>query len=147
MGWRQCRTTWQKSFAPSSFLSWEKSLKTISKEIEKLYKNTMLEYIFQGHRPKLSKTSWKNNFYYNYLSHHRDKNINKSDKIWIVFDAGAKIQYQSLNKHLLKGPDYLNNLGFLQRKYVVMVDITQMFYQVRVLPSDHNILRFLCTAF
>ena len=32
--------------------------------------------------------------------------------------------------------DYLNKLRFCQRKYAVMVDITQIFHQVRVLPSD-----------
>ena len=86
----------------------------------------MQEYIFQGHTSKLSKTEAKRTTSTeNYLSHHEDKNINKPDKIRIVFDASAKIQYESLNKHLLKGPDYLNNLRFRQRKYAVMVDITQ----------------------
>ena len=86
----------------------------------------MQEYIFQGHTSKLSKTGAKRTTpTKNYLSHHREKNINKSDKIRIVFDVAAKIQYESLNKHLLKGPDYLNNLWFCQRKYAVMVDITQ----------------------
>ena len=43
--------------------------------------------------------------------------------------------------------DYLNNLRFCQRKYAVMVDITQIFHEVRVLPSDPDALRFLYTAF
>ena len=54
---------------------------------------------------------------------------------------------ESLNKHLLKGMDYLNNLRLCQRKYAVMVDNTQIFHYVRVLPSDRDALRFLHTAF
>ena len=93
----------------------------------------MQEYIFQGHTSKLSKTEAKRTTSTeNYLSHHEDKNINKPDKIRIVFDASAKIQYESLNKHLLKGPDYLNNLRFRQRKYAVMVDITQWSWCTKV---------------
>ena len=108
----------------------------------------MQEYIFQGHASKLSKTEAKSTTpTKNYLSHHRYKNINKTNKIRITFDAGAKIQYDGLNNQILKGPDYLNNLRFRQRKYAVIVDVTQLFLQVRVLPSDHDTLRFLCTAF
>ena len=53
----------------------------------------MQEYIFQGHTSKLSKTEAKRTTSTeNYLSRHEDKNINKPDKIRIVFDASAKIQ-------------------------------------------------------
>ena len=61
--------------------------------IEKLYKDTMQEHIFQGHTSKINKTEAKTTApITNYLSHHRDKNINKTDKIRIAFDVGAKIQ-------------------------------------------------------
>ena len=108
----------------------------------------MQEYIFQGHTSKLSKTEAKTTApITNYLSHHRCKNINKTDKIRIAFDLGAKIQYKSLNKHFLKGLNYLNNLRFRQRKYAVMVNIAQIFHQIRVLTSDSNALSLLYTAF
>ena len=92
MGWRQCRATWQKNFAPSCFLSLEKKFEDHI-IIEKLYKDTMQEYIFQGHTSKLSRTGAKRTTpTKSCLSHHWDKNINKPDKIRIVFDIGAKIQ-------------------------------------------------------
>ena len=53
----------------------------------------MQKYIFQGHTSNLSKTGAKRTTpTKNDLSHHRDKNINKPNKIRIVFDAGAVIQ-------------------------------------------------------
>ena len=62
--------------------------------IEKLYKDTMQEYIFQGHAPKLSKAEAKiTTPTKNYLSHHREKK-HEPNKIRIAFDAGAKIQYE-----------------------------------------------------
>ena len=48
----------------------------------------MQEYIFWGHTPKLTKRATPTK---NYLSHHRDKNINQPDKIRIAFDGAAKI--------------------------------------------------------
>ena len=61
--------------------------------IEKLYKDTMQEHIFQGHTSKINKTEAKTTApITNYLSHHRDKIISKTDKIRIAFDVGAKIQ-------------------------------------------------------
>ena len=69
---------------------------------EKIYEDTMQEYIFQGHTSKLSKTEAKRATHY--LSNYRDKNINQPDKIRISFTAGIKISYKSLNKHLFKKP-------------------------------------------
>ena len=96
----------------------------------------MQEYISWRHALKLNKTEAKRTTpIRNYLSHHPVKNRNKPDKIRIVFDASDKTKSESLNKHLLKELDFLNDLVSVlsksrQRKYAVMGDITQMFYQV-----------------
>ena len=124
-----------KNLALSRFFSLETKYKN-HPTIEPSYMNTMQEYTFQGHASKLSKTKAKQTtLTTNYLPCHPVKNINKPDKIRIVFDAGAKTKNASLNTHLLKGPDFLNNLvgvllKFRQRKYAVMDNITQIFHQV-----------------
>ena len=76
------------------------------------YKDTMQGYISQGHVSKLSKTKAKIiTSTRNYLPHNLVKNINKPDKIRIVFDAGAKTKKESLNKHLLKGPHFFTQFS------------------------------------
>lgn len=104
--------------------------------LETSYKVIVQEYISQEHASKLSKTEAKRTtLNTNYLPHHPVKQINKPDNVRIVFDLGAKTKNKSLNKHLLKGPAFFNNLvsvllTFRQRKYAVMGNITQMFHQV-----------------
>ena len=124
-----------KNLALSRFSSLEKKFKN-HPMLETSYKNTMQEYISQGHTSKLSETKAKQiTPTTNYLPYHPVKNINKPDKIRIVFDAGAKTENESLNTHLLKESDFLNNLvgvllKFHQRKYAVMGNITKIFHQV-----------------
>ena len=55
----------------------------------------------------------------------------KTDKIRVVFDAGAKYNKTCLNKHLLKGPDLLNNLFSMLMRFrlgecAAVGDIEQM---------------------
>ena len=96
----------------------------------------MQVYISQGQASKLSEAKNKQiTPTTNYLLYHLVKNINKANNIRIVSDAGVKTKNESLNTHLLKGSDFLNNLAgvllkFRQRKYAVMGNITQMFHQV-----------------
>ena len=95
-----------KNLALSRLFSLEKKFKN-HPTLETSYKDTMQEYISQGHESKLSKTEAKRlTPTTNYLPHNPVKNINKPDKIRIVFDAGAKTKNESLNKHLLKGPNF-----------------------------------------
>ena len=60
----------KKNFVPSSFLSLENKFED-HLIIETLYKDTMQEYIFQGHTSKLSRTGAKRTTPTKiYLSHH-----------------------------------------------------------------------------
>ena len=71
----------------------------------------MEEYISKGYATKLNQTDSKTTSKItNCIPHHIVTNVNKPNKVRIVFDAGAKVNEKSLNEHLLKGPDLLNNL-------------------------------------
>ena len=72
----------------------------------------------------------------------------KPDKIRIVFDCAAKFNGESLNQHLLSGPDLTNSLigviiRFRQGRIAIVADIEAMFYQVLVDPKDYDAFRFL----
>ena len=58
-----------------------------------------------------------------YLPHHNVVNKNKPEKLRIVFDCAVTFDGTSLNKEVLQGPDFTNNLvGVLLRfgeEYVV----------------------------
>ena len=45
-----------------------------------------------------------------YIPHHGVNHPQKPDKIRVVFDASAEFDGESLNRHLLLGPDLTNNL-------------------------------------
>ena len=82
------------------------------------------------------------------MSHHCVSHPKKPNKVRVVFDAFAKYKNDSLNNHLLNGPDLINNLvsnliQFRLGKYAVTADIKQMFHQVKVKKSDQDALRFL----
>ena len=69
------------------------------------------------------------------------------EKIYVVYDAAAKYRNCSLNDHLLKGPDLLNNLVsigicFRLGQFVVTSDIEQMFHQVHVKQEDRDAPQF-----
>ena len=83
-----------------------------------------------------------------YLPHHPVVNPNKPGKVRRVLNGAAKIHGASLNKSLLTGPDWLQNLihvllRFRQHPFAVSADIDGMFLQVGVLPRDQPSLRFL----
>ena len=72
----------------------------------------------------------------------------KPDKIRVVFDCSASFGSESLNAHLLQGPNLTNRLigvicRFRQEPVAVMCDIEQMFYQFRVSTEHCEYLRFL----
>ena len=72
----------------------------------------------------------------------------KPGKVRVVFDCSAKYRGTSLNDQLLQGPDLTNTLvgvltRFREQPVALTADIEKMFYQVRVLSTDCDALRFL----
>ncbi|XP_044175961.1 uncharacterized protein LOC114968359 [Acropora millepora] len=120
-----------------------------SPELEMKYRSVVNDYIAKGYARQLSKeeASPKCNITW-YLPHHPVFNINKPNKIRVVFDAAAKFKGTSLNDRLYHGPDLTNDLvgvliRFRQEKIAFTADIEAMFHQVKVLPKDADALRFL----
>ena len=109
----------------------------------------MKEYIKKGYSRKLcDKEANTISPRTNYIPHNSVTNINKPNKLRIVFDTAAKFSNTSLNQHLLNGPDLLNSLiGILLRfregQYALIGDIETMYHQVKVLKEDTDSLRFL----
>ena len=83
-----------------------------------------------------------------YIPHHGVYHPKKPNKIRVVFDCSAQFQGESLNNHLLQGPDLTNNLTgvlcrFRRKPVAVMCDIEAMFYQVKVPVRYRDYLCFL----
>ena len=118
-------------------------------EFAKKYVSNMKQYFDSGYSRYLTTSEAKNiTDITNYIPHHGVIHPKKPGKLRIVFDAASKFSNTSLNSHLLKGPDLLNNLvtvlmRFRQGYYAASADIEQMFHQVHVCPPDQNALRFL----
>ena len=112
-----------KNIALSRLFSLERKF-TNNPQLVQRYKEAMEHYISKGHTTKLNQThSEMTSRITNYIPHHTVTNVNKPNKVRIVFDAGAKAKGKSLNEHLLK--------------------VTKIFHQVQVLPADREALRFL----
>ena len=82
-----------------------------------------------------------------YIPHHGVYHPKKPNKIHVVFDCAAEYKSESLNKHLLQGPDLTNNLTgvlcrFRQEPIAFMCDIEAMFHQVKVSEEFRDLLRF-----
>ena len=76
-----------------------------------------------------------------YILHQGVYHPKKPDKIRIVFDCSAEYGRQSLNKHLLQGPDLTNSLTgvlcrFRQELIALTCDLEAMFYQFNVVPNQ-----------
>ena len=70
-------------------------------------------------------------------------NINKPNKIRLVFDAAAKTNGTSFNDLLEAGPDLLESLiavliRFRQHQVAIVGDILDMFLRVKVIEEDRG---------
>ena len=85
-----------------------------------------------------------------YLPNHPVISASKPGNVRIVFDCADKLNNVSLNNQCLQGPDINNKLlhallRFRQYEHAVMVDVKNMYLQVKIPPQDRNALRFLWT--
>ena len=117
----------------------EKKKEKYVTEIKKLLTNSYAEEIDESKSPQ--GLTW-------YLPHHSVFNVNKPDKLRVVFDCSSKFQGRSLNNSVLSGPDLANNLvgvllRFREKKYAVTADIEAMFLQIKVPEIHRDALRFL----
>ena len=116
--------------------------------LHKKYTEQMETYIKKGYAEVVQdkEASAKRRMWY--LPHHAVINEKKPGKVRVVFDCAARSCGQSLNDHLMKGPNLVNSIvGVLLRfrKHLIAVvgDIESMFHQVRVPPENCDSLRFL----
>ena len=118
-------------------------------DLKHMYVNAMNEYITKGFAREWNQTSDKNDEVRCwFLPHHPVFNINKPNKVRVVFDCAAQCKGESLNNQLLPGPDLLNSLvgvlcRFRREAVAVVSDVEGMFNQVRTKPGDHRYLKFL----
>ena len=113
------------------------------------YFSFMRNLVSNGHAEKVPESDEKgvhNSVWY--IPHHGVYHPQKPDKIRVVFDCSASFDGESLNSHLLQGPDLTNKLPgvicrFRQEPVAVMCDIEQMFYQFRVSKDHRDYLRFM----
>ena len=107
-----------------------------------MYKSQINDYIRSGQAELLSPEGKNHtNSIANCIPHHGVLNINKPDRVRVVFDPSAKINKTCLNDNLLRDINLLNNLvsvitKFRNGKYGMIGDIEKMFHQVFVDPKD-----------
>ena len=83
-----------------------------------------------------------------YIPHHGVYHPRKPEKIRVVFDCSATYQGESINNHLLQGPDLTNQLvgvlcRFRTEPTAFMCDVEALFHQFKVFETHRNFLRFL----
>ena len=83
-----------------------------------------------------------------YLPHFDIYHPKKPDQVRVVFDCSAVLNNESLNKHLLQGPDQMHSLTgvlarFRKEDVALSCDKEQMFHSFYVTPDCRDFLRFL----
>nr|XP_027231770.1 uncharacterized protein LOC113823351 [Penaeus vannamei] len=111
------------------------------KEIHKLFEKGYAEEVPPEDMKRADGKVW-------YLPHHPIKNPKKPDKTRVVFDCASKFKGFSLNDYANQGPDLAKKvsrflLRFREGAIAFMADIEAMFHQVKVIPDDRDVLRFL----
>ena len=86
-----------------------------NEDLKTKYHKTAKQYIDNNHATKippedLTPEKASTTPIISYIPHHAVMNQYKPDKVCVVYDTAAKYRNCSLNDHLLKGPDLLNNL-------------------------------------
>ena len=142
-------------FLPNNKIMAQKRLNTLKRKLCKdseyktHYITFMTDLISKGHAEKIpaeENDSTEGRTWY--IPHHGVYNAKKPGKIRVVFDCSAEWKGQTLNQHLLSGPDLINNMSgillrFRQERVAITCDIEGMYHQVGVNKSDRNFLRFL----
>ena len=111
------------------------------------FMNTVIQSGHAEKVPKRNENEDENNQQVWYIPHQVGYHPKKPNKI-MVSDCSAEFKGESLNKHLLQGPDMTNNLTgvlcrFRQEVVAFMCDIEGMFHQVKVSEAFRDLLRFL----
>ncbi|XP_068674508.1 uncharacterized protein [Montipora foliosa] len=124
-----------KEIALIRLSKFKRRLKTDSK-YRKDYLSFMSDLISRGYAEKVpaEERAIKNGQVW-YIPHHGVYHPKKPGKIRVLFDCSVEFAGDSLNRHLLQGPDQTNNLigvlcRFLQEPIALMCDIEGMFHQV-----------------
>ena len=117
-------------------------------KFKKDYEAFMEKTLRKGYAEKMPSTVSEDQGNVWYLPHHGVYNPQKPGKIRVVFDVSARFRGESLNSHLLQGPDLMNSLvgvlcRFRKEKIAITCDVEQMFHQFRVSPKHRDYLRFL----
>lgn len=112
------------------------------------FMNTVIQSGYAEEVPTESKGDNEDSQQVWYIPHHGVYHPKKPNKIRVVFDCSAKFKGESLNKHLLQGPDMTNNLTgvlcrFRKEPVALMCDVEGMFHQVKVNEECRDLLRFL----
>ena len=145
---------WKRDRAPdvNSYPMAFKRLKSLENRLDRdpeyarLYYKEMQRFIDKGYAVKVANDETRDRIWY--LPHFGVRNVNKPNKIRLVFDAAAKANGISFNDQLETGPDLLQSLAgvlirFRQYKIAVKGDITDMFLRVKVREADRGAQRFL----
>ena len=128
------------------------SLKKKFEKESKLYMDYcefMNKIISKGHASKVDdKTSESSSGKTWYPPHFPIYHPQKPDQVRVVFDCSDTFEGESLNKHLLRGPDLMNKLvgvltRFRQEEIAITCDVEQMFHNFMVSETHRDYLRFL----
>ena len=108
--WKQKNNTIMQSRAcrKTTILFREQQLCELYKQ---LHEQQINDYIQKRYAKKLSENEFPNTSpITNYIPHHGFLNVNKPNKVYVVFDLATIYHETSLNDNLLPGIDLLNNL-------------------------------------
>ena len=142
---------YNRELAEKRLYSLEKKF-TKNPHFKQLYEQQINDYIKKGYAQKLSENELITSPITNYVPHHVVLNLNKLNKVRVVFDTVTIYHQTSLNNDLLRELDLLNILvpvlcRFRQGEYAVISNIEAMFHQVCIPSPDRVSYIFRCFQF